>query len=282
MTEQVEERKPALSPGRIGMMLDCGYAYKRRYIDDEVIPPGVAMARGTGVHGGAEYNFAQKMETREDLPVKDIVEVAVASFEQEVETADVHLNPEEEKRGRDIVLAEAKDITAVLAQVHAEHQAPKYQPTHVEQWARICMPGSKYDLNGRIDLIAEGVKDPKKPRVRDIKTASRKKSQSDVDRSLQLQFYAAATAVLTGLWPEDVGLEVVIETKGGKSSAQELTCVPTKRDMETMVHRINAVVSAIEAGVFLPAAIGSWRCSSRWCGYAATCPHYNAERDPYL
>jgi hypothetical protein len=262
------------------MYLECGYAYYRRYILGEYQPPGIAMLRGTGVHGGAEHNFTQKVESHEDLPWKEIVDFSVHTFDQALVTDGVELNPEERKVGRKKIVAEARDVVQTLAAVHATQQAPKYQPVYVEQWAKIKMPSSKYDLNGKIDLIAEGSK-PGKTIVRDFKTASRKKSQGDVDGSLQLHFYAAATAVLTGVFPENVGLDVLIETKTGKQSVQELTTIPTKRDFAALTARINAVIQGIEAGVFLPATPGSWKCSLKWCGYAQTCPYYNSERDPF-
>ena len=53
--------KPYISPSQLNTFENCGEAYKRRYLDKEIIPPVVAALRGTGVHRGAEMNFVQKI-----------------------------------------------------------------------------------------------------------------------------------------------------------------------------------------------------------------------------
>src|SRR5580700_2286114 len=76
-------RKPFLSPTQLEMFSRCGEQYRRRYIEHEIIPPGIAMAKGKGFHAGAEHNMRQKLETGVDLSVAEIVDVAVTSFEAE-------------------------------------------------------------------------------------------------------------------------------------------------------------------------------------------------------
>jgi hypothetical protein len=50
-------------------------------------------------------------------------------------------------------------------------------------------------------------------------------------------------------------------------------------DFAALAARINVITHAIEAGIFTPAAPGSWCCSSKWCGYYLDgCPYVNSER----
>jgi hypothetical protein len=232
------------------------------------------MLRGSGVHKGAEVNFNQKIDSHEDLPAKDIVDISVAGFEQKLEDDGLELSPEQAALGRDNVISAAKDEVVVMAKCHAEQQAPDYQPVLVEKYYRIELPNCSHDMSGIIDLLDD------KYRVRDWKTSSRKKSQADVDASFQLKAYAVAIHSLTGALPSDVGLDTLVNTKKG-CSRQVVTMVPTARDVMLFVARLNAVLDGINKGVFAPAPAGSWKCSSRWCGYAATddCPYYDAERD---
>jgi len=36
---------------------------------------------------------------------------------------------------------------------------------------------------------------------------------------------------------------------------------------------VESVLNGINAGIFLPAAPGSWACSERFCGYWHSCPY---------
>ena len=268
--------KPRLSPSKVTSYQMCGYAWYRSTILKDYRPPGIAAAQGSGIHGAAQVNFSQKIETHEDRPKAELLDVAVASFEQDIENRGVLLTPEEESKGKSVVIGEAKDRVVAMATVFADEQAPDYQPALVEEYVRIPIESSSHDLSGQIDLLTDDW------RVRDFKTAGARKSQKDAETSFQLLFYGLATYVRTGKKAKDVGLDVTVHTKSGKSSRQLLTFVPTAADFRTMVARMNVVIDGIDKGNFQPAPVGHWKCSAKWCGYAATddCPYYVPERDP--
>ncbi len=115
--------KPHLSATQLEMYWRCPEQYRRRYIEHEVVPPGISALTGRAIHRGAETNFRQKIESHADLPAKDIVEAAVAGFDVDV-LGGYMLSADEASRGVAIVLGEAKDQTAQLADVHAREQAP--------------------------------------------------------------------------------------------------------------------------------------------------------------
>ena len=64
----------------LGMWLRCGVQFERRYIREEVIPPGIAARRGTAVHKAAEINHKQKLSTGKDLPISDLKDAAWGVF----------------------------------------------------------------------------------------------------------------------------------------------------------------------------------------------------------
>ena len=63
-----EKKKRPISPSQIDMFSRCGEQYRRRYIEKDRLPPGVAMIRGRGVHEGVAENMRQKRHTYCDLP----------------------------------------------------------------------------------------------------------------------------------------------------------------------------------------------------------------------
>jgi len=267
--ETPEQRKPTFSFSALDTYCRCPEAYRRRYLEHEVLPPGIALLKGSGVHQGAEQNGRQKIETHEDLSVKEIVDISVSEFKDRSAQDGISLNVDEEMVGKDKIVGEAIDATARMAKGHAELQAPHYQPYIVEQYCRI-MTGAhiSHDLTGKIDMIDD------KHRVRDWKTASRKKSQGDADVSNQLTWYAAATKILTGIFPSDVGFDLIIDAKKGVAR-QELTSSRERADFTALIHRMNAVLAAINAGSFPPCLPESWNCSQKFCGYYDTCRFVN-------
>jgi len=264
-----EQRKPHLSATQIGMYCRCPEQYRRRYIEGEILPPGIALLKGSGFHRGAEHNFRQKVESHQDLPSADIVDAAVAAFESALGGA-YALTDDEQSRGAKVVLSEAKDDLAEMATVHAEEQAPDYQPVMVEEVIRIPLPGER-DMLGVIDLADD------KNRVIDLKTAARKKTEKEADESVQLTIYAAAYRQLTGRRPSEVRLDTVIRTKTGKMSRQVLSSSRRDADFSALAHRITAVSAAVTAGIFTPAEPGHWMCAPRWCGFYSTCKFVNSE-----
>lgn len=255
------DQKPYLSPSQIETYLRCGEAYRRRYVEGERIPPGIVAVQGTGVHAGAEVNFRQKILTGSDLPVRDIIDASVDGFDRQLKEGWT-VDPEGPSVG------DARDQLASLATVLAKEVCPEYQPTHVEQTVRIELPGA-YDMLGVVDLAADG-------KVIDFKTTAKTMSQSQVDKSPQITFYAAAHRILTGSIAEEVVIENLVKTK--KPKRVRIASTRDKRDFAALAARINAVSAGIQAGVFVPAEQGSWMCSQRWCGYYESCPYVNATK----
>ena len=257
-------QKPHCSPSQLTLMSRCPEAYRRRYVEGEKIPPGIAMLKGTGVHGGARVNFQQKIESHRDLPVAEIVEAAVATFELEL-----HGGYTIDEGNPKLVIAEAKDGVAVLAELHGAEVAPDYQPVLVEQSFRIGLPGP-VDLLGIIDLADD------RRRVVDHKTSGKKKPQSEADTSIQLTAYAAGHRILTGEPATEVRLEVLVDKAAPER--QTLSSDRGEADFEALAHRINAFSHAIQSGSFPPTTPDNWMCAKKWCGFWSTCRFVNHSR----
>lgn len=273
--DQPSKMGPAhVSASQLDMLARCGEQYRRVYLEGERQPPGIALVKGTGLHGGAEANFRQKIETHTDMRLRDIVDASVAAYDEAI-AGGVAFTPLEASRGVGLVLAEGRDDVAELATVHAKHQAPQYQPLAVEQEVRLELPGKP--LLGYVDLIAEAnYVDGKPPEQRtvavvDLKTSGKRKSQKEADTSTQLTVYAAAAPTL-GIEADEMRLDVLVQTKSG-TTRQVLATTRDSRDFAALAARLNAYHATLAAGTFVPASPLSWWCSPKWCGFYRTCPY---------
>lgn len=246
---------------QFNMYLNCGESYRRRYIEKEIIPPGIALVRGSATHKGIEINHRQKQSTHEDLPKKHIIDISVEDFDNRIRRDGI--KNDEDKPDKDVV-GEGRDQTAALAGLYAEKVAPEIQPVYVEERIVIDIPDLK-PIYAVMDCLDD------KNNVRDFKTAGKSKSQSDIDTSLQFSIYALAAKEKTGKMPDNMYMDVLVATKEPKY--QRLVTKRAEDSYIQVIRLASAVQSAIQKGVFLPATPGAWNCSARWCGYYTTCPY---------
>lgn len=257
--------KPHISPSQLTMYFKCGEQYRRRYIQKEVIPPGISLIKGTSLHKGAEFNFKQKIKSKVDLPKKDVLDQTMSTFDLTMKHEGLLLKEEEEKRGKAVVIDEAKKSVQVFATLYSDGVAPRYQPVLVEQRQRIELENSPYDLLGVVDMVDD------KEKVVDLKTGTKTKKQEDVDADSQLTFYAMTHRAITGRDPSGLAIEQMLDQK-----VPTVKTFETKRGMEDyrrLINRINAAVDGINKGSYPPAHEGAWWCSAKFCGYHATCPY---------
>jgi putative RecB family exonuclease len=261
-----DQTRPHLSASQLETFAKCPEQWRRRYIEKEKIPPRLAMLKGKAVHAGAEHNLRQKIETHEDRPATEIIDAAVANYEAAIAHDGYSLDAGQTKESVGVV----KDMVALMAAGHAMLQAPEYQPVAVEEHFRIPLPAITHDLIGVVDLITD------KGEVVDLKTAAKPYNKDEVETSTQLTVYAAAKNP-TG--ESNVVLDVLIEPSARNPvRRQRIEASRNKSDLPILARRVAVVAQQINAGLFPPAAVGSWWCSEGWCGYWKTCPYVNAER----
>lgn len=294
--------RPHLSPSQLETFCRCPEQWRRRYIEKDRMPPGIAALRGVAAHAAAETNFRQKIDSRTDLPVADLIESGVSAYEARAAGEGVAFTDDEIARGARVVLGEGKDAAVEAIRFFAERQAPDYQPLVVEEPVRLELDDQPFDLFGVVDLIAEpylaeqarqfAAKNPElaaralgpgvdplaiRPRiVVDFKTATKSKRQADADSSVQLSFYAIAAELLFDAPPDEVRLDVAVL---GKTSVERqiLTSRRGEADFAALERRVVAVSRAIQSGVFPPASPGAWWCDPRYCGYYSTCPYVRSK-----
>jgi len=224
----------------------CGIQYAMRYVEGIKTPPAVALITGSAGHKGVEVNMVQKIDTRVDLPLDEVLDATAGEFDVRAEEVE---DWEGVKPG-----AEKDNIIGLMKVVHTKH-FPKVQPAQVEQEYILDIQGQK--MKAYIDLIDD------RDVVRDNKFVKRAKSQGDTDKDMQLSLYSYATR------KTDVAFDCMIK---GKNDVKTVTSKRDIRDWERIETIIPALVKGIKAGIFLPAEPTHWCCSEKFCGYWNLCP----------
>ena len=268
-----------LSHSAMSTYYRCGEQYRRRYIEREVMPAGIAALAGSAVHSAVEAYYRKKRDEAAELSVDDVKQAAADAFDARAAKGEYMLDADEQARGKEVVLAEGKDKAVRLAALHRVTLAPSIQPDLIEARIEVDVPGIRRRLVGIVDLAT--VAEPDAPEgvggdIVDLKTSKKRGSQEDVDRSLQLTWYDVAYQALTGRRARRVVHHELVDTKTPQANVIESS--RDDNDRRVLAGYIQRAEQGIDAGVFLPAAIGSWCCSERFCAFAPTCPYFPTHR----
>lgn len=241
-----------LSPSQISMYLRCPMQWYYRYGEGIILPPAGAMVKGRAVHRGLDANYKQKIDTFEDLPNSDVVELAVTAFEEEQVQVDWDCETETKDH--------AKDAVASMTKIYQDEIAPTVQPIASEEWFEIEVAGER--VVGIIDVMtANG--------VRDTKTSEKTPPTDVAEKSLQLACYSLAYQNLMGMEPQELSLDYVVHgKKETKTMIRAARPSPVMTDI--FARTVEGVAKAIRAEVFYPVVDG-WHCSPKWCGYWDIC-----------
>jgi hypothetical protein len=256
-----------ISASQIDMFFRCGEQYRRRYIENEKIPPGIAAYIGTGLHGAAEVDFKEKMKTGEDLPAALLKEVAAETFQKKISDEGVFI-PHEERASAKQDIADGKDMATKLVDPFLEFAKP-VQPALVEHRCVIDVPEIPPIL-GFIDLYTAD------KRLSDIKTGGRRWAQDKADTATQPTVYREMVRRELGEVPLRYTIDCLVTTKTPKYDPVETTRIDA--DFDALVVKIKAMMGAIQAGIFLPSDPTAWMCSRKFCGYYLTCPYIPAHK----
>ena len=263
MTELLVHRQSSIL-----MYVRCGEQYRRRFIENEVRPPGIRLHRGSGVHAGSKLNFRQKVESHEDLSSSDIIDCSIAAYDERVKTEGVTLAPDEKSRGLGLIVGEERDRVWRLSELYADDFAPVIQPVSVEQTIEAEFPAQGFKLRGTLDL-----KD-KRQIVVDIKSSVKKRSKGEQHKDFQLTMYSALDFILNKKMPAGAELVILVDKKSG-AEVQVLPTTRTAEDFEAWYRYILTVHDGITKGVFTPTDKRNWWCGPKWCGYWSDCIYWS-------
>ena len=245
-----------MSPSQLGTFYTCSEAWKRRYIDGDKIPPGIAALVGNGVHKGAEIALVHRMETEEPETRDTTVMAAVDKYEKQLEGDGVFMT-REDATAADRIIGENKDSTAKLAGFWYDQLYDDLKPVAVEERLRLSDPRLKTDLLGIVDVR-------EKHRLRDLKTAGKKwpKNRAPIESQPTVYQWLAEEAGMTG---GTFTYDILVNTK--TPSIQTIHTERDGSDRIALIERVNSMCSQIKAGNFIGAEPSAWKCSHKWCGY---------------
>lgn len=246
----------------------CPERVRRRWIEGEIIPPGIAARIGTGVHQGAEVNHRAKMISGKDEPESVVKDAARDGYVKSIQDG-VFFPPDEASTAQKQI-AEGVDSTVNLAGLYHKDLAPKIQPALTEKTIKMAADGLEIPFIGTVDVYTQDRWLP------DLKTAARSWPEDRAHNAYQITLYNELVAHELGEYPAKLSIEVLVKTKTPKTQSIETSRKPG--DFDVLVQRAKLMMQMIEAGFFPPADPSSWSCSPKYCGYYWTCPYIPAHK----
>jgi CRISPR/Cas system-associated exonuclease Cas4 (RecB family) len=236
-----------LSPSQVRCFMDCQIRWWFKYGLKVPDTPTGNMALGRAVHSALCENFAQKVDTREDLPTSGVVALfrqAWANEREQTEFRDEE-NPQE--------LAATGEALVIR---YMDHLAPTIDPAVVELKVDGEIGGVK--VRGWIDLLdVEG-------RVIDIKTAKARPSSIEPMHKFQVATYSQLIAGASG----EGRIDTLVKTKTPQVVSQNFQI--TSEEMRAAQTLYPAAQEAMRRQRFMPNRL-SMMCSRRNCSYWRHC-----------
>lgn len=262
-----------LSPSSIEGFWKCPEQWRREKILKEKLPANGKTIFGSAFDAAVTFNYRQKIDSREDLPAGQMRDYAGDAWNTVVE---------EEKGSREIDWGtdkphelQAEVITHVVgsdANPGGYHGivAPTVQPVAVQRWTEVPLSVG-IPLVGKIDLETDtGL-------IVDLKTASKTKTQDELDKSVQATSYLYARAregqPASGFaWHASIRLKTpkiaVLETH-----RSEAELVMFDRLVTVTARTINGYMRDYGPDGPWPAASPlGWWCSPSMCSFWPSCP----------
>lgn len=240
-----------ISASQINTYMRCPMQYYFRYCRGYKIPPGEPLTTGKAIHAAIEHNYRQKMETRVDLPVKEVQEVFAAAIDELKDETDWGTYK----------ASEIKDEGVLAVKVYHEEVASKTQPIAVEK--KIEVPFGNTTLLGYIDLIDEN------HTIRDTKTTKRTPPQKILSDDIQLSGYAWAYNKLYGQLPRGgVQLDYLVRLK--KPKIVQMPGEQNEKTIRRFERTAKTIIEAIENKCFYPNP-HNFMCGPGKCGYWEIC-----------
>jgi CRISPR/Cas system-associated exonuclease Cas4 (RecB family) len=258
--QQIYDPGDRLSPSSVNTYAGCGARWWYRYVGKEKEATTGNLAVGSAVHHSVMSNLAEKIESKQDLPLAG----AIALFREEW----VNLVRGESRNrfgyvSEPVAFREDEDPAELMAmgeklvQLYIEQACPSIEPASIERevWGTI----GGVQVKAFVDILDVHGK------VIDLKTAAKSPSKISSDHALQLTTYKA-------LMPDEASGECEIHTVT-KTKAPALHKMPFTVGPEQLRYAevmYPAAQFGIKKGVFL-AQRGNYLCSRKYCSFWRQC-----------
>ena len=247
MIETAPDLAETLSPTRIRSFMDCQARWWFKYGLHQPDPPTGSMAFGRAVHAALMQNFAQKMETYEDLPIAGVLALFREAWAHECEQV--------EFRDDEDAVELARQGQALVTK-YMDEVAPTVEPAAVELRVEGEIAGVR--VQGWIDVLdVEG-------RIIDLKTAKASPSAIEPMTKFQIATYRHLTPGAAGTGR----LDTLVRTKTPKIVLQSFEV--TQADLQAIHTLYPLAQQAMRSHLHMPNRL-SMLCSRRNCSYWRNC-----------
>lgn len=195
--EELQEVWPAslahISASGVKMAARCPEQWRQRYVLGKKLPPAAALLQGRADHAAIEHSMRQKITTQNDLPVGEVQDFFLASFEQEIEAegglAELEVRNADSKAQKIKVvdamkLSGQRDVAAYQSKA-----SPTIMPSAVEQEFTLDVLDLPVKVLGYIDLIGER---SEQPLIIDRKGSGRARYKPEPEWTIQAEVYQLA------------------------------------------------------------------------------------------
>jgi RecB family exonuclease len=237
----------ALSPTQVRCFMDCHARWWFKYILNEPDPPNGNLALGRAVHAALTQNFAQKVETFEDLEPTGVLALFREAWSIESEQTGFR---DDEDPGQLARTGEA------LVCKYLDEVAPLVEPAAVELHVEGEIGGVQ--VHGFIDILdVEG-------RIIDLKTAKATPAGIAPMNRFQIATYSQLSPDASGRGR----LDTLVKTKNPKIVLQDFEV--TAEDLRATQTIYARARQAMQADHYMPNRLSMF-CSRRNCAYWRIC-----------
>jgi putative RecB family exonuclease len=236
-----------LSPTQVRTFMDCQVRWYFKYVEKLPDPQTSSLALGKAVHAALGENFAQKIETKEDLPVTGALALYRQAWAEEAARTQFRQDEDASAIGTSGEALVAK---------YLDEAAPEIDPVAVEQPVSGTIGGVQ--VRGIVDLIDTA------GRIIELKTRCRKPSGIAADAAFQLATYQQLSPGAGRL----VRIDTLVKTKTPQLIQQEFEVVA--RDLRATEALYPLAQKVMQRGAYMPNRLSNL-CSRRNCPYWRGC-----------
>lgn len=256
-----------IRPSAVDGFYSCAFQWAKRFLEGvDQGPSGARASIGTGIHSGAEQFWDQvKTVEREDYKLSQMVEAAVASFEEDIKDGVKY----DDGENKDTAIVEITNGVEAFADDIGQFVMI---PDFVEEYFEIPLEHQLVvAVGGTVDYLAKNT-------LADIKTSKRKLSpQSYVVQQSIYQMLAEAN----GHTINNATIQGVVL---GKRSVDGMV-LPLHTNVEQAKFMVNGILDRIDVAmagdaplhVLFPGNPKYYLCSNKYCEQYETCPFVNGK-----
>jgi len=246
-SEVIPGSAEVLSPSQVRSFMDCQMRWWFKYGLKVPDPATGNLALGRAVHSALGENFAQKVETHEDLPTLGVLALFHEAWAGECEQTEFR----DDENPQDLAATGEALITKYM-----DYAAPTIEPAAVE--VRVAGDIGGVKVRGWIDLMdVEG-------RVIDIKTSRARPNAIEPMHKFQVATYSHLLAGASG----EGRIDTLVKTKAPQVVSQSFQI--TAEEMRAVHILYPAAQEAMRKQRYMPNRL-SMMCSRRNCSYWRHC-----------